>query len=123
MKVIFFNVDNVLNFPESDAVAPSGRKGIAESRVKDLKKLVSESGARIVLIGSWRKDWNFDDSKCTKDGTYLNKKLDRKGLHILDKIDDELTDEEGVADWIRRHPNVTDSCVLTDINNIKWEEW
>jgi len=123
MKVIFFNVDNVLNFPESDAIAPSGRKGIAESRVKDLKKLVSESGARIVLIGSWKKDWNFDDSKCTKDGTYLNKKLDRKGLHILDKIDDELTDEEGVADWIRRHPNVTDSCVLLDINNIKWTEW
>ena len=123
MKVIFFNVDNVLNFQESDAVAPSGRKGIAESRVKDLKKLVSESGARIVLIGSWRKDWDFDDSKCTKDGIYLNKKLNRKGLHILDKINDELTDEEGVADWIKRHPNVTDSCVLTDINNIKWVEW
>ena len=123
MKVIFFSVDNVLNFPESDAVAPSGRKGIAESKVKEFKKLVSESGARIVLIGSWRKDWNFDDSKCTKDGTYLNKKLDRKGLHILDKIDDEMTDEEGVADWIRRHPNVTDSCVLTDMNNIKWAEW
>ena len=123
MKVIFFSVDNVLNFPESDAIAPSGRKGIAESRVKDLKKLVTESGARIVLIGSWRKDWDFDDSKCTKDGTYLNKKLDRKGLHILDKIDDELTDEEGVADWIRRHPNVTDSCVLLDINNVKWVEW
>jgi len=123
MKVIFFNVDNVLNFPESDAIAPSGRKGIAESRVKDLKKLVSESGARIVLIGSWKKDWNFDDNKCTKDGIYLNKKLDRKGLHILDKIDDELTDAEGVADWIKRHPNVTDSCVLSDINNIKWVEW
>lgn len=123
MKVIFFSVDNVLNFPESDAEAPSGRKGIAESRVKDLKKLVSDSGARIVLIGSWKKDWNFDDSKCTKDGTYLNKKLDRKGLHILDKIDDELSDKEGIADWIRRHPNVTDSCVLSDINNIKWVEW
>lgn len=123
MKVIFFNVDNVLNFPESDAIAPSGRKGIAESRVKDFKKLVTDSGARIVLIGSWRKDWNFDDNKCTKDGIYLNKKLDRKGLHILDKIDDELTDEEGVSDWIKRHPNVTDSCVLSDINNIKWTEW
>lgn len=123
MKVIFFNVDNVLNFPESDAIAPSGRKGIAESRLKDLKKLVTESGARIVLIGSWRKDWDFDDSKCSKDGIYLNKKLDRKGLHILDKINDELTDEEGVSDWIRRHPNVTDSCVLTDINNTKWVEW
>ncbi len=123
MKVIFFNVDNVLNFPESDAEAPSGRKGIAEARVKALKKIVTESGARLVLIGSWKKDWNFDDNKCTKDGIYLNKKLDRKGLHILDKINDEMTDTEGINDWIRRHPNVTDSCVLNDIENIEWKEW
>ena len=123
MKVIFFSVDNVLNFPDSDAKAPSGRTGIAESRVKDLKKMVTESGARLVLIGSWKNDWNFDDSKCTKDGVYLNKKLDRKGLHILDKIKDELTDEEGITDWINRHPNVTDSCVLNDIENITWKEW
>ena len=123
MKVIFFNVDNVLNFPESDAVAPSGKKGIAEARVKELNKIVTESGARLVLTGSWKTDWNFDDSKCTPDGVYLNKKLDRKGLHILDKTKDELSDEDGCADWIRRHPNVTDSCVLTDIENIKWMEW
>lgn len=123
MKVIFFNVDGVLNFPESDAEAPSGRKGIAEAKVKQLKKLVVDSGARLVLIGSWKKDWDFDDNKCTKDGVYLNKKLDRKGLHILDKIKDDLSDEEGVTDWINRHPNVTDSCVLYDIEKIEWKEW
>jgi len=123
MKVIFFNVDNVLNFADSDASAPSGRKGIAEARVKELKKLVTESGARLVLIGEWKKDWDFDDEKCTPDGTYLNKKLDRRGLHILDKTKDDLSDEEGISDWIHRHPNVTDSCILIDIENIKWTEW
>ena len=123
MKVIFFEVDGVLNYPESDAKAPSGKMGIAESCVKDLKKLVQESGARLVLIGNWRKDWDFDDSKCTKDGIYLNKKLERRGLHILDKTKEELSDDETVADWIRRHPNVTDSCILLDMNNITWMEW
>lgn len=123
MKVIFFKVDNVLNFPESDAESPSGRKGIAEARTKQLKKIVNQYGARLVLIGDWKKDWDFDDSKCTSDGIYLNKKLDRHGLHILDKTKDELSDEDGCADWIQRHPNVTDSCVLTDIENIKWTEW
>lgn len=123
MKVIFFIVDDVLNFPESDASAPSGRKGIAESRVKEFKKIINESGARIVLIGDWKKDWNFDDAKCTPDGVYLNKKLERKGLHILDKIRDDMTDEDGINDWIRRHPNVTESCVLKDINNTHWTEW
>ena len=123
MKVIFFSVDNVLNFEGSDAIAPSGKMGIAESRVKALKKIVSDSGARIVLTGSWKTDWDFDDSKCTKDGIYLNKKLDRKGLHILDKTRDTLTDSDGITDWITRHPNVTESCVLTDIDNITWQEW
>lgn len=123
MKVIFFEVDNVLNFPESDAEAPSGRKGIAESKVKELKKIITDSGARIVLTGSWKKDWDFDDSKCSKDGMYLNKKLDRRGLHILDKTRDDLSDEDGINDWIHRHPNVTESCVLKDLNNIQWKEW
>lgn len=123
MKVIFFTVENILNNLESDAVAPSGRIGIAEASVKQFKKIVQESGARIVLIGTWRKDWNFDDSKCTADGMYLNKKLDRRGLHILDKIRDDMTDDNGINDWIQRHPNVTESCVLTDINDIKWQEW
>lgn len=123
MKVIFFKVENVLNFSESDALAPSGRKGVAESKAKELKKLVSESGARIVLIGEWKSDWNFDDSKCTKDGVYLNKKLERRGLHILDKTRDDLSDEEGVSDWIRRHPNVTESCVLDSFDNVLWKEW
>ena len=123
MKVIFFTVENVLNFAESDARAPSGKIGIAEARVKELKQIVAESGARLVLTGTWKKEWNFDDEKCTPDGIYLNKKLDRRGLHILDKTDDEKTDEEGIADWIRRHPNVTDSCVLKNIDEIRWVEW
>ena len=123
MKVIFFQVDNVLNFEGSDAVAPSGRMGVAEASLKAFKKLVIESGSRIVLIGDWRKDWDFDDAKCTPDGTYLNKKLNKKGLHILDKTKDDMPDEEAYADWMKRHPNVTDSCVLKDINNVKWVEW
>ena len=118
MRVIFFQVDGVLNFPDSDAVAPSGKQGIAESRVKELKRISHD--ARLVLYGSWKKDWEFFDDQCTNDGIYLNKKLGRKGLHILDKTRDNMPDKEGIEDWIVRHPNVTAFCILTDINNIEW---
>lgn len=121
MKVIFFKVDEVLNFPESDAFAPSGVKGVAEARVKELKNLVQESGARLVLFGSWKPQWNFDDTKCTPDGVYLNKKLNRRGLHILDKTRD-LPENADISDWLDRHPNVTDFCVLKNMQNIKWEQ-
>ena len=85
MTVLFFKVENTLNFEGTEAVAPSGRLGIASERVKDLKnKLIKLGpGAQLVLYGDWAKDWNFDDDKCTEDGKYLNKKLDRKGLHIM----------------------------------------
>ena len=122
MKVIFFEVDGVLNFPDSDAVAPSGAKGVAESKIKSLKSLVQDSGARLVLFGSWRKNWDFDDAKCTSDGVYLNKKLGRRGLHILDKTRDELADQEGISDWLNRHPNVTEYCILKDFEDIRWLE-
>lgn len=122
MKVIFLKVDGVLNFPDSDAVAPSGAKGVAESRTKDLKYLVKESGARLVLYGLWKKEWDFDDTKCTPDGVYLNKKLERHGLHILDKVRDDLPEVEGINDWLNRHPNVTEYCVLEDMEHISWVE-
>ena len=115
MKVVFFEVDGLLNSPDSEAKAPSGKTGVAEQAVKQLKALVVETGSRIVLTGAWANDWNFSDALCTPDGTYLNKKMDRRGLHILDKTDD-------VVDWLNRHPNVTDYCVLKDFTSVKWEE-
>lgn len=123
MKVIFIKVEGVLNFEDSEALAPSGKIGIAESRVKDLKKIVEESGARLILFGKWCDDWNFYDEKCTPDGIYLNRKLNRRGLHIIDKVDNKLPEEEGCVDWVRRHPNVTSSCILHDLNNVTWQEW
>ena len=111
MKVIFFEVDGVLNFNDSDAVAPSGAKGVAEAKVKELKEMVLNTGARLVLTGSWKTNWDFDDEKCTPDGKYLNKKLDRRGLHILDKTKDNLSNSEGIADWLLRHPNVNEYWV------------
>lgn len=119
MKVIFFKVDGVLNYTDSDAVAPSGAKGVAEANVKKLRDVVKETGARLVLYGSWKTHWDFNDEKCDQDGTYLNKKMERRGLHILDKTRDEPDD---IQDWLNRHPNVTDYCVLGDMNNIRWVE-
>ena len=123
MKVIFFTVDGLLNSPDSDALAPSGAKGVAEAAVKAFKKIVTDSDARIVLTGSWKKEWDFSDAKCTPDGMYLNKKLNRRGLHILDKTRDDMGDQEGMMDWLRRHPNVTEHCYLENMDIIEWKEW
>lgn len=91
MTVLFFKVEDVLNFPESEARAPSERVGVVDKLVKELKtKLEAQPlGTQLVLYGEWAKDWNFDEKKCTPDGIYLIKKLERRGLHIMDKAEGE----------------------------------
>ena len=110
MNVTFFEVDGVLNFEGSEAKAPDGSAGIAEARVKALKKQTEKEDSKLVLFGSWCKDWDFDTSKCTPKGTYLNKKLERRGLHILDKTKNENPDS--IKEWLSRHSNVTSFTVL-----------
>ena len=94
MTVLFFKVENVLNYEGTEAKAPSGRLGVATDKVKALREELTKlgPGSQLVLYGEWAKDWNFDDSKCTEDGKYLNKKLDRKGLHIMSKTDGSVED-------------------------------
>ena len=96
MTVLFFKVEGILNFEGTEAKAPSGKLGVATEKVKLLREKLTElgPGAQLVLYGEWADDWNFDDDKCTADGKYLNKKLDRKGLHIMSKaksIEEYLT--------------------------------
>ena len=118
MNVTFFAVDNVLNFEGSEAKAPDGTMGIAESRLKLLKKHTERNQSKLVLIGSWKKEWDFDDSKCTGKGTYLNKKLNRKGIHILDKTGNGGTEQEEICEWLRRHPNVENYDILTTAEDL-----
>ena len=100
MTVLFFRVEDVLNFPESEAKSPSGRVGVVDRMVKDMKvKLDSEPvGTQLVLYGDWADDWDFNEEKCTTDGKYLIKKLERRGLHIMDKA----TGEDPVTNYISR---------------------
>lgn len=110
MNVVFFQVDGILNFPASEAKAPDGSLGISEEKAKKLKKKLDEENAKAVLYGSWAKDWDFHDEKCTPKGMYLNKKLDRRGIHILDKINSE----DSIDGWLVRHPNVEKYVVLEE---------
>lgn len=90
MNVLFFRVENVLNFPETEARAPDGRLGVVDKQVKLLSEELKGlgPGAQLVLYGDWAKDWDFN--KCSENGKYLNRKLDRRGLHIMDKTQDSI---------------------------------
>ena len=95
MTVLFFKVENVLNNETTQAIAPSGKPGVASECLRTLRQTLNEmpAGTQLVLYGDWTNDWSF--SKCSEDGQYLNRKLERKGLHIMDKTD-------SVQDYVER---------------------
>lgn len=118
MKVIFLDVDGVLNFAFTEARAPSGCLGVASQPLKNLRKIVQETGARIVLNSTWRREWEFDEEACGKDALYLIGRLKRFGLHIIDKTEYlmGMTEKRGqaVTEWLARHPHVDQWIVLDD---------
>ena len=59
MKVIFLDIDGVLNSRRYDAKRDkNGNTNIDETRLPLVKRIVDATGARIVLSSSWRNDWD-----------------------------------------------------------------
>ena len=116
MKVIFLDVDGVLNFVGTDATSPSGWVGISSPSVKILRNIVKETNAYIVLSSTWRRDWSKNEEDCTEDGKYLNRRLNRYGLHIIDKTieNEEALRGAAIKEWLDRHPHVESWIVLDD---------
>ena len=112
MKVIFLDVDGVLNNDSTRARTPNGFVGIMDSKVKLIKKIVDETDSIIVLSTDWRC-MDYDDP----DYIYLEKKLDKQGLCAFDKTPELDTFRRGreIFVWLQAHDNVESYVVLDDI--------
>ena len=89
MKLLFLDVDGVLNNATTKAGAPSGCTGIEDKLVKNLAKIIEQTQAKIILTSDWKIEWEEFDFCCSEDAKYLNRKLKKYGLKILSKTYDE----------------------------------
>lgn len=104
MKVIFLDIDGVLNEAGSKSRSPHGFIGVDDDKVAILKQIVDVTGAAIVLSSTWKKGWSANPDEIDDDAVYLNKKLARHGLRIIDKtIDDTWNRGFGVKAWLGTH--------------------
>ena len=117
MKVIFLDIDGVLNEEKSRSRCV-GYKGIDDSKAENLAKIVYATGAKIVLISTFKEVWIKTDK--VHQGimaNYLDKKLKKQGLTVFDKTRDIVEKEylsrgEGILDFIQRHK--VDKYVILD---------
>ena len=87
IKVIFLDVDGVLNY--SGCKVKCGKAwGIQPEKVALLKQIVDATDAKIVLSSTWRLGYNKDHKRYENFATHLNKALDREGLKIFDVTSD-----------------------------------
>lgn len=112
MRIIFLDIDGVLNCSESKSRCGSFI-GIDNKKVKLLSQIIYETGAKIVLSSSWRIGWDKNSELCDSHGVYLNNKLRKSNLFILDRTKSLSCRGEEIKQWIGNY-NVEGWVVLDD---------
>lgn len=119
MKVIFLDIDGVLNTHNSKTHAPSGCYGIESSKLKKISKIVSETGAKVVLSSTWKSEIDKNLRYLTSDGKYMLNKFKYDGKFILfDKTPDAETSlQRGkeISTWLQYHTTVEKFVIIDDI--------
>ena len=121
MKVIFLDIDGVLNCQSSKSSC-NAMLGIDDDKVRRLKEIIEKTNAKIVLISSWKNDWQ----KIYKEqqgymANYLDKKLKRHGLVIMDKTEDTSVNRgQGILNWLA--DKKIESFVILDDEDFDYQE-
>lgn len=121
MKVIFLDVDGVLNCVDTTNLC-GGYVGIERAKVKLLRRIVDETGAEIVLVSTWKDGWSKTDKDKKQDvfGWFLDRELERESLVILDKTEDDgIHRGEGILAWMSCRE--VESFVILDDKNYDYK--
>ena len=114
LKIIFLDIDGVLNDRQSKSRC-RGFIGIDDDKVKRLWEIVTATNAKIVLCSSWKSGWELQDKDSQNElANYLDRKLKREGLFLIDKTKDSGSDRgNGIIKWLETK-NVSSWIVLDD---------
>lgn len=116
MKVLFLDFDGVLN---GDAyVRRQGRFGVIldPKKLDLLKRIVEETGARIVLSTSWREHWSAIPGESDSIGLEIDQIFHRHGMAVFDKVPHRTRGrEQNIRRWLEDYPDVETYLVLDDL--------
>ena len=114
-KVIFLDVDGVLNDGATEDRTPDGFIGLSEAMIGNLASIIKATNAKVVLVSTWKSEWDELPENRTPDGAYLDKRLAQQGIVISDKTIDRVSNRgHGIVNWLAQHQEVTRWVVLDD---------
>lgn len=117
-RIIFLDVDNVLNTDRTEWVY-NGYVMFDRGRILRVKKIVEETGAKIVLSSTWRMGW-INDPKGWYDATTvlmfeeLRQAFRDEGMDFYDKTPflHSMRRGDEITTWLRAHD--VDNYVIVD---------
>lgn len=111
MKILFIDVDGVLNFHNSPR--------IAESCLQQAKRIAHETGAKFVLTSDWREGALFPKRCSESDVKFADTLLHHLGLPFIDVtpfLDYHLRDTE-IQAWLdATDQHITNFAILDDLD-------
>lgn len=116
MKVIFLDIDGVLNCDRYLIENKCRGIGIDPTRVLLVSDIVRASGAKIVLTTSWRSHWSENPEECDVLGREINEAFAAHGLSVYSKTPRlGYARESEILAWLDEHPDVTRFVVIDDM--------
>ncbi len=121
MKVIFLDIDGVLNSSVYDRQRSEKDGNIDKTRLTLIKGLVDKTGAKIVLSSSWRNHWEKNFDECDDIGKEIISDFASAGLEIYDKTPKVgyLERSEEIHMWLKENHDV-EKFVIFDDNGYGW---
>lgn len=118
MKVIFLDVDGVLNYRGCKEMF-NGLYGVDEDRLDKLAEIAHSTKAAIVLTSTWKQLWDNQPVNSTSldpMALYLVNKLKSRGLHLTDRTEERDPNQRGhgIKAWLRKVPDIESWVVLDD---------
>ena len=125
MKIIFLDIDGVLNSRDYDGRRDWGKQtNVDESRLPLLKEIVDATGAKIVLSSTWREHWGSNNADCDSAGLYINNVFSKYGLRIYDKtpyMGLNVPRRDEIIKWLNDTKSYVDSFVILDDCPYDWD--
>lgn len=113
MKILFLDMDGVLNTPLvfqriDDRVKVWPDEYVEADQIARLNRIVAATGCKGVLSSSWRHAFKLDE---------MNAFFGRVGitLELIDTVQNARTRGTEILNWLKAHPEVTRYCALDDM--------